>query len=91
MRYNNTCNDLSPETIRRDKTDFSKLKEVPENSVASVLFSIIDDIDTNFDVFKPEMLNFERSVINKIKKAKELIVSDGYKLYYTGGGKYENG
>lgn len=63
--------------------DFSKLKEVDESSIEAKLYQIIDDIDTATDMFKPEIKNFERYVFKKIKEAQKLIVSDGYKLYYT--------
>lgn len=63
--------------------DFSKLKEVPEDSIEANLFKVIDDIDTATDFFKPEMQGFEKYIVNKIKESQKLIVSDGYKLYYA--------
>jgi hypothetical protein len=65
------------------KYDFTKLKEVPEDSLEAKLYGIIDDIDTAIDVFKPDICAYERYVIRKIGVKDDLIVSDGYKLYYT--------
>jgi len=63
--------------------DFSNLKEVPEDSLEAKLYQLIDDIDTATDIFKPKMDGFEKYVVNKIRESHELIVSDGYKLYYV--------
>ena len=63
--------------------DFSDLKEVDESSIEAKLFSILDDIDTGLDMFKPDMGVFENYVVKKIKDAQKLIVSDGYKLFYA--------
>ena len=63
--------------------NFSKLKEVPEDSIEAKLFQIIDDIGTAMDMFKPNIENYERYVDKKIKASQEHIVSDGYKLYYA--------
>ena len=62
--------------------DFNRYLEVPEGNIEAKLFQIIDDIDTATDMFKPKIEPFERYVLNRIKAAKELIISDGYKLYY---------
>ena len=67
--------------------DFSALTEVDESSVEAKLFGIIDDIDTATDMFKPEIDAFEKFVCKKIKEAHRLIVSDGYRLFYTESGK----
>ena len=45
------------------------------------LAEIIDDISTAFDMFKPEMKNFERYVSKKIEEANKYFTSDGYELY----------
>ena len=66
--------------------DFSALTEVDESSVEAKLFGIIDDIDTATDMFKPEMEAFEKFVCKKIKEARRLIVSDGYRLFYAESG-----
>ncbi len=63
--------------------DFSNLKEVDESSIEAKLFSILDDIDTGFDMFRPEMNSYEKYVGKKIDEARKLIVSDGYKLFYV--------
>jgi len=65
------------------ETDFNKLEEVVEGSVLAKLYQIIDDIDTALDMFKPELSNFEKYVIAKIKEKDLLVVSDGYKLYFV--------
>ena len=66
-----------------NKYDFSNLKEVDESSIEAKLYSIIDDIDTGLDMFKPEMSGYEKFIVKKIKEAQKLIVSDGYKLFYV--------
>jgi hypothetical protein len=48
---------------------------------ARELASIIDDIDTAFDIFKPEEKSFEKYVWMKIKEARKYFTSDGYELY----------
>jgi len=63
--------------------DFSKLQEVNESSIEAKLYQIIDDISTAGDMFKPEIQGFEKYVFKKIEDAGKLIVSDGYKLFYT--------
>lgn len=60
--------------------DYSKLKEISEGSLVAKLYQIID---TAFDMFKPEMSNFERYVSEKIDEKNDLVVSDGYKLFYA--------
>jgi len=66
------------------KVDFSKLEEVPVNSVVGRLFKLLDDIDTASDMFKPKIEGYEKYIFNKIEEAQKLIVSDGYKLYFLG-------
>lgn len=59
-------------------------KQVPKDSPGVKLFKIIDDISTAFDMFKPEMENFEKFVSNKIEEAHKIIHSeDGQTLVYT--------
>jgi hypothetical protein len=48
---------------------------------AKGLAEIIDDISTAFDMFKPEMKNFEKYVSKKIEEANKYFTSDGYELY----------
>jgi hypothetical protein len=68
-----------------DTTDIKPiaLREIKEGSLESILMGIIDDIDTAGDMFKPEIDNYFRFIQSKIELASKLIVSDGYKLYYT--------
>jgi hypothetical protein len=64
------------------KMDFSKLKKVDENSIEAKLFTLIDDIDTASDMFKPGQTSYYKYVMRKVKQAQQHIVSDGYDLYY---------
>lgn len=66
--------------------DFSELEEVDESSIEAKLYKILDDISTAGDMFKPELQAFEKYVFKKIEDAGKLIVSDGYKLFYTESG-----
>lgn len=60
------------------------MKIVNEESIEAKLYKIIDDIDTAFDMFKPEMQGFEKYIENRIKEARKYICSpDGYVLAYT--------
>lgn len=63
--------------------DFKKLKQVPPDSIEARLFSIIDDIDTGSDMFKPRHTPYTSFVSGMVRKAQDYIVSDGYKLYYS--------
>lgn len=59
------------------------LKEVPEDSIEAKLYNIIDDIDTAFDMFKPEMKGFEKFTEKKICEARQHIYCpDGHILIY---------
>lgn len=63
--------------------------EVPAGSNEEKLYALIDAIDTAFDIFKPNMEPFEKYLLEKIKKAHEIIHSpDGFKLVYTGSVKH---
>lgn len=70
-------------------TDFEKLEEVEAGSIVAKLYQLIDDIDTAGDMFKPEIDGYFDYIQRKIRKSHELIVSDGYKLYYTKGKEHE--
>jgi hypothetical protein len=65
-----------------EKMDFSKLRKVDEDSVDFKLFSLIDDIDTASDMFKPEQNAYYKYIMRKVEEAKRHIISDGYDLYY---------
>ncbi|MCP4394328.1 MAG: hypothetical protein GY804_08725 [Alphaproteobacteria bacterium] len=66
-----------------DDSYFDKLDRVPADSIEAKLFSLIDDIDTGIDMFKPEIENYEKFVMKKIFAAHALITSDGHNLYYN--------
>ncbi len=82
-----TIKNQSPQTAQpislENPDTFKDLKEVPEDSLEAKLYHIIDNIDTGLDVYKPEMEGFEKHVLSQIQKKNDLIVSDGYKLYYA--------
>jgi hypothetical protein len=46
------------------------------------LWELLDDIDTSFDMFKPEMNNFEKCVNRKCQGRHNIIKTDGYKLLF---------
>lgn len=62
--------------------DFTKLKKVPTGSIEEKLYDIIDNIDTAYDIFRPEMKSFEHYVSKQISSKNRLIISDGYDLFY---------
>ena len=67
------------------KLSFEDLEEVPEGCIEHELYMIVQDIDTAGDMFKPEITPYFKHIHKLIKKANNLIVSDGYKLYYKEG------
>lgn len=77
MEYNG-----SPIALNCKDVDFTRLKEVPEESIEAKLYSLLDDIDTATDIYKPEMKGFTGYALKKIRESHKLIISDGYKLYY---------
>ena len=48
---------------------------------AEKLWELLDDIDTYFDMVKPEMEVFERKVLAKCNLRHRELKSDGYELY----------
>lgn len=57
---------------------------IDETAEAAILWQIIDDIDTAFDAYKPEMGGFENYVNRKVKERFAVFSSDGYKLHRPG-------
>jgi hypothetical protein len=45
------------------------------------LWDLLDDIDTAFDDFRPQMEPFERYVEKKVGERHQILHSDGYELY----------
>jgi hypothetical protein len=45
------------------------------------LWDLLDDIDTAFDIYRPQMEAFERYVQQKVEARHLILSSDGYKLY----------
>jgi hypothetical protein len=45
------------------------------------LWDLLDDIDTAFDAFRPQMDQFERYVKEKVGGRHQILHSDGYELY----------
>lgn len=85
MKEGKICNERPVLTANASigKFDFSQLQEVSRDSIEAKLFQIIDDIDTATDIFKPDNKSpFVQYCYKKIKEARLLITSDGYKLYY---------
>lgn len=64
------------------KEDFAKLKKVPEDSPEGKLCTILDNIDTASDAFKPDKSAYVDFIYNQIAKVQEIIISDGYEMYY---------
>ena len=79
MKYNSQ----RIEDIDKSMTE-EKWKKIAED-----LWSLLDDIDTASDMFKPEMNNFYKYTMNKAGKRFKLIASDGYKLFPLKNGKSE--
>ncbi len=50
---------------------------------AEKLWELLDDIDTYFDMFKPDMEAFERRVEDKCQQRHKHLASDGWHLYPT--------
>ena len=52
--------------------------------IEQALWELLDDIDTAFDIFKPEMRDFERHVLARCQeRCKYLHSKDGYSLEVT--------
>jgi hypothetical protein len=49
------------------------------------LWDLLDDIDTAFDGYRPEMEAFERYVEKKVNARHQILHSDGYKLFEPDG------
>ena len=45
------------------------------------LWDLLDDIDTAFDGFRPEMQAFENYVQRKVEERHRILVSDGHNLF----------
>lgn len=71
MNYNSSDN----QKIDKDMSE-QKWKEIAEQ-----LWTLLDDIDTASDMFKPEMNNFYKYTMRKVEARFKLIGSDGYKLF----------
>lgn len=49
------------------------------------LWSLLDDIDTGLDMYKPEMNNFTKYVSYKVGQRFEWLTSDRYRVFPTTG------
>lgn len=57
--------------------------EVVWKYIAERLWSLLDDVDTAGDMFKPPINNFFKYVIGKAEKRHKYLHSDGYSLVLT--------
>jgi len=58
----------------------TETKNLTDLQIAEYLWNILDNIDTAFDLWKPEMRGFEKFVQNEVSKRHLLLETDGYKL-----------
>lgn len=66
---------------QKEAMKLSSTRATPsENEIA--LWSILDDIDTGLDMFKPDSTPYTEYVIKLLKRRFEILTSDGYNLFY---------
>jgi hypothetical protein len=46
-----------------------------------LLWDLLDDIDTAFDAYRPQMEAFEKFVQEKVEKRHQILASDGFNLF----------
>lgn len=56
------------------------MKEINDKRI-KFLFKLLDDIDTAYDMFKPETREIDKYILDLCNKRFEILKSDGYNLF----------